>query len=345
MEQNRITEKTRLLNEQGGLTNPGYAVDMLFEYSRKDIKAKKLRIKEWDYYFVGNADSGVALTIADNGYMGFYSVTLFNFKTKFWHTKTMMKLLTLGKTKLPSTSAEGDVEVRGKGYVIRFTNDGKTRRLYSKWDDFHNMHPLEINVTLTDAPKDSMVIATPFKEKPKAFYFNQKINCLKASGFAKFGANLYSFDDNGSLGVLDWGRGVWTYKNTWYWGSLSCYLPSGETFGFNIGYGFGDTSKATENMLFYNGTAHKLSKVTFNIPMKDGKDDFMGEWAFTSDDGRFEMKFVPILDRQSKDDLKIITSIQHQVFGLFSGTAILDDGTKIELDNVMGFAEKVFNKW
>ena len=38
-------------------------------------------------------------------------------------------------------------------------------------------------------------------------------------------------------------------------------------------------------------------------------------------------------------------SDQHQVFGRFSGTVILDDGRKLEIRDLMGFAEKVRNKW
>ena len=120
-------------------------------------------------------------------------------------------------------------------------------------------------------------------------------------------------------------------------------------------------------MLFYNHKAHKLSQVTFNIPMKpkhyitrgsccggqsgqcyetsDMVEDYMKPWTFTSDDGRFEMDFVPILDRASCTDVKLICSDQHQVFGRYSGTAILDDGTKIEIKDFLGFAEKVYNKW
>ncbi|MFW5780595.1 MAG: DUF2804 domain-containing protein, partial [Bacillota bacterium] len=179
----------------------------------------------------------------------------------------------------------------------------------------------------------------------KAFYYNEKINCMKAAGKAKLGNDIYSFDNNDSLGLLDWGRGVWTYKNTWYWGSLSAQLPDGNMFGFNIGYGFGDTSNATENMVFFNGRAHKLSKVTFNIPVKDKKDDFMSPWTFSSDDGRFEMKFQPVLNRHANINLGLLCSIQNQVFGKFTGTVVLDDGKKIKIDNLLGFAEKVHNKW
>ena len=98
-------------------------------------------------------------------------------------------------------------------------------------------------------------------------------------------------------------------------------------------------------MLFYDGKAHKLSEVTFNIPMKDGKEDYLKDWTFTSDDGRFEMDFVPVIDRYSNTDFIILGSNQHQVFGKFSGKAILDDGRVITIKDFMGFAEKVSNKW
>ena len=74
-------------------------------------------------------------------------------------------------------------------------------------------------------------------------------------------------------------------------------------------------------------------------------EDFRCPWTYTSDDGRFEMDFVPVIDRASCSDIKLICSDQHQVFGRFSGKAILDDGKVIEIKDFIGFAEKVFNKW
>ena len=35
-------------------------------------------MKEWDYYYVGNDHFGVALTIADNSYMGLDSISYYN---------------------------------------------------------------------------------------------------------------------------------------------------------------------------------------------------------------------------------------------------------------------------
>ena len=57
------------------------------------------------------------------------------------------------------------------------------------------------------------------------------------------------------------------------------------------------------------------------------------------------MDFVPIMDRASNTDFVILGSDQHQVFGRFSGTAILDDGKEIKIKDFTGFAEKVSNKW
>ena len=168
---------------------------------------------------------------------------------------------------------------------------------------------------------------------------------MRASGTVRLGDTKVEIHEDNSYATLDWGRGVWTYKNTWYWGSASGTYE-GKPFGFNIGYGFGDTSAASENMLFYDGKAHKLSQVKFNIPQDaKGNDLFMEPWTFTSDDSRFEMDFVPVIDRASDTDFKILCSKQHQVFGKFTGKAVLDDGTVLELKDFFGFAEKVFNKW
>ena len=79
--------------------------------------------------------------------------------------------------------------------------------------------------------------------------------------------------------------------------------------------------------------------------MRDGREDYLRPWTFTSDDGRFEMDFVPILDRAACTDVKLIKSDQHQVFGRFTGTAVLDDGTAVRVKDFLGFAEKVENKW
>ncbi|MDD6142215.1 MAG: DUF2804 domain-containing protein [bacterium] len=334
-----------LLDDQGVLKEAGYATRLVKTYDRSAIRGGALRIKEWDYYCIVGGDIVLALTIADNSYMSLDSVSLLNLQTGFQHTWSGMGVMTLGKRGFPATSVKGDVGVETPGYALRFENDGARRVLTARVDKFHQGKPLTARVILTDEPEDSMVIATPFPGKKTAFYYNQKINCMKAEGDVTFDGQVYPFHKEEATAVLDWGRGVWTYSNTWYWGSASGYA-GGVPFGFNLGYGFGDTSAATENMLFCNGKAHKLTDVDFGIPKTaDGKDDFLKPWHVKDTEGRLDLIFTPILDRASRTSVVLIESDQHQVFGRFDGKAVLDDGTVLEISRLTGFAEKVKNRW
>lgn len=331
--------KHPLLNEQGQLSEAGYSTSLVLDYDRRNIKANALRIKEWDHYLITNGKLGLALTIADHSYRGINSISFLNFEEKWEITKSPKTFMPMGKTNLPASSEYGDARICKKGYELCFENHGNNRILTFRMEHFKGKEPISGKLLLACPKTDSMVIAAPFPRAPKAFYYNQKINCMPAEGTVTLGGQTYTFSKNDAIAVLDWGRGVLPYKNTWYWSSASGRID-GVPFGFNLGYGFGDTSAATENMLFWNGKAHKLDQVTFEIPK-----DPMSPWCITDNEGRLELNFVPILNRSSRTDLKLLFSDQRQVFGRFSGKAVLDDGTPLIIEDLFGFAEKVVNKW
>ena len=337
--QHEITQNGPLLNANGTLREPGWARSLLLDYRRADVKAGKLRIKEWDYYIITNDSFGVALTIADNSYMGLISASVLEFEKPWEQTTTVLTAFPMGKYRLPETSSAGDTLYGDKRVQMAFRVQPGERRLSCRFARFLGEDALELELTLAQPPMDSMVIATPF-DAPRAFYYNQKINCMPASGVMTLGSRRFEFAPGTSFGTLDWGRGVWTYDNTWYWGNGNG-IVNGKPFGFNIGYGFGNTSAASENLLLYGGVAHKLSRVQFNIP----EESFLKPWTFSSEDGRFEMDFVPVIDRAARTNALIIESDQHQVFGRFTGRAVLDDGTALELKDFLGFAEKVRNRY
>ena len=344
MEQNLLSNGP-LLDENGNLAEAGYAFSLIKEYDRKAIKAPGLRIKEWDYYYIGNKDYGLALTIADNSYMSLVSASLLEFnEPHFERTKSSMELFTRGSLGLPSTSKEGDLiyEDQKKGIYFAFKHVNGKRRLTGYWEKFGlKGELLRFDFTLEESSPNSMVIATPF-EKEKHFYYNQKINNLKANGYVKFGEKQY--DLGLCYGVLDWGRGVWTYKNTWYWSSLNSEIK-GVPFGWNFGYGFGDTSKATENMVFYGDKVYKMDDVRFDIPLlPNGQDDFLSPWKFRSSSGDINLDFYPVYNRKADTNALVIRSNQNQVFGHFKGYVLLE-GHEVYVEDLPGFAEKVYNKW
>lgn len=335
-----VTTVQPLLKEDGSLREPGWSKNLVQIYNRNQIKAPKFRIKEWDYYLVLNEEFAGAFTISDDGYIGLQSVSLLNFKEGWEHTETILNPFPMGKYKLPSTSEMGNTIYKDKRLHMRFLVKQGERRIQCKFKNFYQGKEFSCDIRLEQPKMDTMVIATPWKEKKTAFYYNQKINCMPASGTMTYDGRTYTFSKETDFGTLDWGRGVWTYDNRWYWGSGNTVVD-GKPFGFNIGYGFGDTSAASENMLFYDGKCHKLDDVTFHIP----KDDYMKPWTFSSSDGRFEMDFVPVLDRAAHTAALVIETDQHQVFGRMSGKAVLDDGKIIELKDVLCFAEDVHNRY
>lgn len=330
-----------LLDDRGRLTEPGWARREARRYSRAAIAASPLRIKEWDYYCVLAGDYGIATVVADNGYMGFLSTTWLDLKGRKAATDSVITPFPLGRMRMPESADTGDVVQKHPRTSLAYRHTPGGRHLSIDCPGFMDGKGLKAEIELAQPPMDRMMIATPWRNAPKAFYYNQKINCMAATGEARLGDETYAFRPDSAFGVLDWGRGVWTYHNVWYWGSASG-LVDGKPFGFNIGYGFGDTSAASENMVFVDGVAHKLDQVTFHIPpgTYDG-----APWRFSSNDGRLEMTFEPILDRADRTDLKIIRNIGHQVFGHFSGTAVLDDGRKLAFSDLLGFAEEIENAW
>lgn len=341
MRNHEVVDSHKLLDENGVLVEPGWSKSLVQIYDRNDIKKRKTRIKEWDYYYVMSNSNKVCLclTVSDLGYIGMHSVSLVNLASATENTESIITPFPLGKTNMPSTTKSGDVKFKNKKLAIEFKHLGDKRVLKMNYPSFDGGKEIKCNITLTNEPQDSMVIATPWNEDKNAFYYNQKINCFRASGKIEYNGELMELDPDLDFAGLDWGRGVWTYDNYWYWGSGSGQVD-GVPFGFNIGYGFGNTTAASENVIFYDGKAHKFDDIVFNI-----SDNYIDDWTFKSSDGRFDMTFEPIIDRNAKIDLKAIITDQHQVFGKMNGFAVLDDGTKIELKDFVCFAEKVHNKY
>lgn len=131
-----------------------------------------------------------------------------------------MKWFTNGELCLPSSSEDGDLsDAEDSKYDFKFINKNGDRHLICYLKNLRDKYDFRCDIKLTKNSNKSMVIATPFKDHPRHFYYNQKINLLSAEGNFTFGPITHKFSK--AYGVLDWGRGVWTYSNTWYWSSLN----------------------------------------------------------------------------------------------------------------------------
>ena len=341
--QHKITSPSNLLDKHGELVQKGYATYPILTYNRENV-ARKGRLKEWDYYLVYDDHCGIALAIGKALSLALISASFFDFRAATETTRTVIAFAPGKKLNMPVSSETGDIIFQNRQVSLSVRHIGDTRKIEFTFYNLTGKADLAAEITLGREPKDSMVIATPFYLSDKQFYYNQKILGMPAVGTVSIGGEKIPLGGHGCFGLLDWGRGVWPHKVTWYWSAAQGQIDD-TVFGFNLGYGFGDTSAATENMLFYNGSASKLTDVTFHIPKKLFGYNYTKPWRITSSDRRLEMTFNPVLDRSVFLYAVLLSTNQHQVFGRFSGKAVLGNGKVVEIKDFFGFAERVKNRW
>jgi len=346
MKQHEILCRGHLHDERGLLREPGWSRYPYLQYDRKRIRSPKYRIKEWDYYAVYSYTHNlwVTTTFSDLGYAGLFAIAVVDGKTGKWAQSDALSVLPLGRHGLSPHSGDYDVGWANNVLRIAYSRQGEVRRILAGAPDLtlagHNTG-VDLDITLIQVPQqESVNIATNWKENRKAFYLNEKINPMGASGTVRIGDQTFELTPDTALGVLDWGRGVWTYRNRWYWASASGF-QDGVPYGFNFGYGFSDRSVASENAIIYNERIHKIGEVSFDIP----SESYLDEWKITDDQGRVELTFHPVADRTSSTNLLAVRSDQHQVFGFFEGILILDEDIRLPVTRLAGFAENVYNRY
>lgn len=343
--QREITAPSPLLDQSGALAQVGWArqpyLDCNLEnaYFYRCRSLQTLRIKRWDYYGVTTPDFFFSATLSHVGYLGLVFVYVLDFASGDLVEETLMVPLGRG-IHLARNSDSGDSFFDNGRVRVAFRLEKGKRCVQVDWPAFHRGQGIAADLTLhCPQEHESMVIVIPMRGQ--RFYYNRKINCLPTEGWIRHGQRRFNLQPDKALGNMDWGRGVWEYQSFWVWASASAFLDDGRTLGLNMGYGFGDTSAATENAFVLNGRIHKLEKVAFDYDPHN----FMRPWRMHSPDGRLNLEFMPFKERVAKSNLLLLYSEVHQMFGRYSGTLRTDEGEELHIRDVIGFAEEHHARW
>ena len=342
-EQREYREPTPLLGHDGRLLAAGWARKDVFDYDRSRVR-KPLRRKEWDFYQISDGRYMVQLSFANISLGGYASAVLVDLRAGKTICSKMAPFLG-GKDKyvLPP---KGDVPNRvrmevGKSLFEAVTDETR-RTLHFAMEDV--VCDFEMDIL---PGQENITTVLPFDGFPDRYFMTTKQNCLPCAGTFRYGNETVALTKDSAFCVLDWGRVCTPYALVWYWGNGSTWLTDAEgkrhLFGFEITWGIGDERKATETCLFYDGVAHKLGPVDVKtFPKPDG---YMEPWEFVSQDGRFQMTMRPFYDHHSDLNIGVMRMHSHQVHGLWSGTATLDDGTALKIRDMYAFCEYVENRW
>jgi hypothetical protein len=351
-----ITNTGPLLDAGGDVTSFGWArqpyldanLENLNFYEFKSYQA--LRLKRWQYFGITTPTHFFSFTISNVGYLAPIFAYVLDFSTGEYHEETISVPFGSGVV-LPRNSTNGDCHyIKGNVHLHFFIENDRERVLDVDWPGFGGS-VLKATVRLHLEPKnESVVNVFPFPNK--RFFYTRKVNCLLAEGSIGYGwdedthyvnriPKIYKIQPPDCLGTLDWGVGVWPYRSFWIWGSLSQRLPDGRPIGLNLGGGIGNDPSVTDNAVILSGRVHKLGTVDFTYDRKN----FKKPWQMTSPDGRLSLEFKPFFERVAKTNALILSSEVHQVFGRYSGTLITDQGEKIEIKDLIGWAEEHHARW
>ena len=354
-----IKQETDLLNSSGFLNISGWARKPLVIFNEKNIKADKKRIKKWEHYTFYNKNYCGGITISDIATVGMGSIELFDVKNNK-QIANITLMVRPGEIQFPTNTYDIlEFKKGNSSVIIKKINNQRIAQFY--FDNGNKENIISGTLTFTQHGEEALAIITPFSEQ-NLFFYEYKVPNLSVKGNITIGDKNYNFNDKDTFGVLDWGRGAWPPINQWLWAAGGGFIK-GKLFSFNLGYGFGDKHKATENGIVYNGKVHKLNQVIWHYDITN----YMKPWIFKSNNNRFEMTLKPIYLLHSditlkemfnflkqlweifsfKEIMEIISTKAYlnKVFGYYSGYVMLDDGSKIEIDNMLGFAEVMYQEW
>ena len=341
--QTEYTESIQLLDSEGTLLTPGWARHNVFEYDRYSVKAQNRR-KEWDFYQISNGKYMVQLSFANISLGGYVSAAIVDLVAGK-PIANGMSLFLGGKDKYvlpPKGDVPNEVKMSFGGAQFEFITKETERTLWFKRGDIECRFQMDIMPGL-----ENITTVLPFDGFKDRYFMTTKQNCMPCEGTYRKGGTVYSFTKDDTFCTLDWGRVCTPYSLVWYWGNGSTYLTDAEgnkhIFGFEITWGIGNESNATETCMFYDGKAHKFGAIdveTFPKP-----DKYMQPWHFVSEDGRFDMTMTPFYDHHADTNALVMRMHSHQVHGKWNGKAVLDDGTVLEIKDMYAFCEYVENRW
>jgi hypothetical protein len=286
------------------------------------------RTKRWEYWGVVTPTHVVGLVLSSLDYAGVHSIYLLDRRTGREIVREAVVPLARGAV-LPDRSGVGAASVRTGALSLEFAADGDTVTLQAVAEG------VVVDLTVHRPPgQESLGVVVPWS--PRRFQYTVKDVALPVTGRLVVDGEEVAVEGPASFAVLDHGRGRWPYSMTWNWAAGSGPGRTGLTLGGKWTEGTG----TTENAVLVDGRLHKIGE---ELRWEYDRADWQRPWRISG--SRLDVTFTPFHERVSRTNLLLVASETHQCFGEFTGWATTDDGSRVELDGLTGWAEEARNRW
>ena len=286
------------------------------------------RAKRWEYWGIVTPTHIIGLVASSLDYAGLHGVYVLDRATSAEIKKDVVVPFARGAV-LPERSGVGTAAVRGGGVRIDIEQrpDGTTLRAVTRGVD------LELAIPLPEG-HESLGVVVPWG--PNRFQYTVKDVGRPCTGRLRLATGEYTISADDSFAVLDHGRGKWPYSIAWNWAAGSG--PGGTSI--QLGGKWTDGTGTTENAVFVDGRLHKIGE---ELRWSYDRSDWLRPWRISGE--QTDVQFHPFHEKIARTNLGVVANETHQCFGHFSGWAQTDDGQRVDLDGLVGWAEEARNRW
>ncbi|BCJ33537.1 hypothetical protein Athai_10400 [Actinocatenispora thailandica] len=320
-----ITEPVELCTDRGRL-NPAAVGWTRTPLHRANLRGWG-RTKRWEYWGVVTPRHLIGLTVSSLDYAALHEIWIRDRETGVEHGRQAVVPLARGAV-LPDRSGAGTVVGSAGALRIRIEQGPAGSVISARVPDVE----LELTVPLP-AGHESLGVVVPWSAR--RFQYTVKDLGRPVHGTLRLGDAEHRIDAAGSFAVLDHGRGRWPYRISWNW-AAGCAPGRGLQLGGRWTAGTG----STENALFVDGRLHKIGA---ELTWEYDPGDWRAPWRIHGDG--VDVRFVPSHVKASGTNLGVVASATHQCFGHFAGWATTDDGTRVDLPRLVGWAEEANQRW
>lgn len=321
-----ILDNLNLFELNGNLAKKGLYDKVSFIYNKENSKIKDSKILSSDTYIIYNFFYIFIMSVKMLHKQTICSISLIDLVNKWNKTINIEE----SNVNIPTTCDVGDIVLKNNKYNIMFkcTNTGK--RLLCHIDNFSEGFPIDVDMSLYNIPKNSVVTMDNINNKIKSYYINNKINGITAHGIVRHNNQEYLFMPNNSIASLDWYRGTEFYNN--YINVQICCNVDNNPMYINLGCLKGDKEYNLENTILLGNKLIKLSKAEITLNESYPKNNYNGDWKISTVDNNINFIFIPITKIIKNDKRKLYNFI----FGTFKGDLYIE-GNKKSIDECLGY--------
>lgn len=284
------------------------------------------RRKRWEYWGIVTPTHVVGLTVSSLDYAGVHGVYVLDRTTGVETVRDAVVPLARGVV-LPDRVGQGRAHGAGGGLTIdvEHTPDATLLRATAPG--------VTLDLAVAEVPgRDCLCVVVPWSAR--RFQYTVKDVGRPVSGTLVVGGTSYDVGA-GAFAVLDHGRGKWPYAVTWNWAAAA-----GPGRAITLGGRWTDGTGSTENGLLVDGRLHKIGD---ELRWDYDRGDWLAPWRIRGP--RVDVTLTPFHERAARTRLGIVSNETHQCFGTLSGWATDDQGARVDLDGLVGWAEEARNRW